>query len=296
MKRFILNRLLPIVFILLLAASLMAMAAGCKKGTETTGKTVVAVTILPQAGFVKAIAGDLVDVIVMVPPGADPHTYEVTPDQMAQLSAAKMYAKVGSPVEFELVWMDKLIAVNKSMLVVDCAKGIALITSQDPDEPGMDPHIWLSVRNAKIMVQNICDGLVQVDPANKDYYEQNCADYLGQLTQLDEELTSDLAGVKNRSFIVYHPAFGYFARDYNLKQIAVEQEGKEPNADYIVRLIEEAKADNIHVIFISPEFSTTSADVIAKEIGGQVVVIDPLAEDYISNMRHIESAMKQAMQ
>jgi zinc transport system substrate-binding protein len=296
MKRFIPTRLLPTVLMLLLAASLIAVAAGCNKGAESTGKTVVAVTILPQAGFVEAIGGDKVEVIVMVPPGADPHTYEVTPDQMTKLSQAKMYAKVGSPIEFEVTWMDKLVAVNKNMLVVDCSKGIDLITSQDPDEPGIDPHIWLSVKNAKIMVQNICDGLVQVDAANKAYYEKNCADYLDKLTQLDNELAADLSGVKNRSFIVYHPAFGYFARDYNLTQIAVEQEGKEPNADYIIRLIEEAKADNIRVIFVSPEFSTKSADVIAKEIGGQVVVVDPLAEDYISNMRNIESAMKQAMQ
>jgi zinc transport system substrate-binding protein len=280
----------------MLAASLMAVLTGCDRETAPTGKTVVAVTILPQAGFVKAIGGDKVAVVIMVPPGASPHTYEVTPDQMTQLSRAKMYAKVGSPVEFELTWMDKLIAVNKNMLVVDCSKGIDLIISQDPDEPGMDPHIWLSVKNAKIMVQNIRDGLVQVDAANKDYYEKNCADYLDQLTRLDSELAADLSGVKNRSFIVYHPAFGYFARDYNLTQIGVEQEGKEPDADYIVRLIKEARELDIRVVFVSPEYSTKSAESIAREIGGQVVVIDPLAEDFIGNMRSIESAMKQAMQ
>jgi zinc transport system substrate-binding protein len=296
MKHFIPIKLLRAVLLLLLAASLIAVTTGCKQGAVSTGKTVVAVTILPQAGFVKAIAGDKVEVIVMVPPGASPHTYEVTPDQMAQLSKAKMYAKVGSQIDFELVWMDKLIAVNKSMLVVDCAKGIQLLQSQDPDEPGMDPHIWLSVKNAKIMVQNICDGLVQVDAANKSYYEKNYADYLDKLTQLDSELTADLAGVKNRSFIVYHPAFGYFARDYDLTQIAVEQEGKEPDAEYIIRLIQEAKELDIHVVFVSPEYSSKSAETIAKEIDGQVVSIDPLAEDYINNMRAIESTMKQAMQ
>ena len=232
----------------------------------------------------------------MVPPGASPHTYEVTPDQMTRLSNARMYAKVGSPVEFELAWMDKLIAVNKSMLVVDCSQGIDLTESQDPDEPGLDPHIWLSVKNAKIMVQNICDGLVQVDAANKAYYEENCAAYLEKLTKLDTELASDLSDVSNRSFIVYHPAFGYFARDYNLKQIAVEQGGKEPDADYLVRLIEEAKENNIRVVFVSPEYSTKSAEVIAEEIGGKVVIIDPLAKDFIDNMHAIESAMKQAMQ
>ncbi len=296
MKRFVPTRLISSVLILLLAVSLIAAAAGCDRETETTGKIVVAVTILPQAGFVEAIGGDSVEVVVMVPPGASPHTYEVTPDQMTQLSNARMYAKVGSPVEFELTWMDKLIAVNPDMLVVDCSKGIELITSQDPDEPGMDPHIWVSVKNAKIMVQNICDGLVQVDAANKDYYEKNCADYLEKLTQLDNELAADLSGVRNRSFIVYHPAFGYFARDYDLTQIAVEQEGKEPDADYIIRLINEAKELDIHVVFVSPEYSTKSAETIAQEIGGQVVIIDPLAKDFINNMRAIGAAMKEAMQ
>jgi len=296
MKRFIPTRLFLIVLVLLLAATSIATAAGCDQETVTTGKTVVAVTVLPQAGFVEAIGGDKVDVVLMVPPGASPHTYEVTPDQMVQLSKARMYAKVGSPVEFELAWMDKLIAVNKAMLVVDCSRGIDLTESQDPDEPGLDPHIWLSVKNAKIMVQNICDGLAQVDAANKAYYEENCAAYLAELTVLDGELAADLSEVKNRSFIVFHPAFGYFARDYNLKQIGVEQEGKEPDADYIIRLIEEAKKSDIRVVFVSPQYSTKSAESIAKEIGGQVVIIDPLAKDFIGNMHAIESAMKQAMQ
>jgi zinc transport system substrate-binding protein len=281
--------------LLLLAALLISSITGCSKEAGTSGKVIVAVSVLPQAGFVEAIGGDKVEVVVMVPPGASPHTYEVTADQMTQLSNAKVYAKVGSPVEFELAWMDKLIALNKTMLVVDCSRGINLIASQDPDEPGLDPHIWLSLKNAKKMVQNICDGLVQVDAANKSFYEKNCADYIKELTALDESFTADLSGVTNRSFVVFHPAFGYFANDYNLTQIGVEQEGKEPDADYIVRLIEEAKGNDTKVVFVSPQYSTKSAKTIADEIGGEVVIIDPLAKEFIENMRNIESAMKQAM-
>jgi zinc transport system substrate-binding protein len=295
MKRFKTNRIISIILLLLLATTLL-MTSACESGTKDSGRLTVAVTILPQAGFVEAIGGDRVEVVVMVPPGASPHTYEVTPDQMTRLSNAKMYAKVGSPVEFELAWMDKLIAVNRSMLVVDCSKGIDLTESQDPDEPGLDAHIWLSVKNAGLMVKNIFDGLVQVDSANKAYYEKNCADYLDKLNSLDIELAADLSGVTNRSFIVFHPAFGYFARDYNLTQIAVEQEGKEPDADYIVRLIKEAREHDIRVVFVSPQYNTKSAESVAREIGGQVVIIDPLAKDFIENMHAIESAMKQAMQ
>lgn len=318
MKPLISTRLISIVLALLLAAISIVAVTGCNQKIETAGKTMVAVTILPQAGFVEAIGGDKVEVVVMVPPGASPHTYEVSPDQMTRLSNAKMYAKVGSPVEFELAWMDKLISANKEMLVIDCSQGIQLMEMDHEHEhkgegehhdennehehedehghEGTDPHIWLSIKNARVMVQNICDGLVQVDPANKAYYEKNCAEYLERLSKLDSEITKDLSGVKNRSFIVFHPAFGYFARDYNLKQIAVEQGGKEPDAQYIVRLIEEAKEHGIRVVFVSPQYSTKSAESIAKEIGGKVVIINPLAKDFIDNMQAIKSAMKQAMQ
>jgi zinc transport system substrate-binding protein len=269
----------------------------CTTQKAEAERMAVAVSIMPQADFVEAVGGDKVEVVVMVPPGADPHTYEINPDQMVKLSQAKMYAKVGSPLEFELVWLDKLIAANRGMLVVDCSKGIDLMENPDPDESGNeDPHIWLSVRNAEIMVQNICAGLAQVDPANQTYYEKNRDSYLEKLSQLDNDLAEGLATVSNRSFVVFHPAFGYFARDYDLKQIAVEQAGKEPSADYIVCLIEEAKEQDIRVVFVSAQFNTKSAEVIAREIGGKVVIIDPLAKDFISNMRNIESAMREAMQ
>jgi zinc transport system substrate-binding protein len=284
------------MMVIFLVVILALSTVSCKSGETTDTRLIAAVTVVPQADFVKAVGGDKVNVIVMVPPGASPHTYEVTPDQMTQLSKAKMYAKVGSPVEFELSWMDKLIGVNKSMLVIDCSKGIQLVESQDPDEPGLDPHIWLSIKNAKVMVQNICDGLIQVDNANKSYYEKNCSDYLEKLNKLDQEIISALSDVKNRKFMVFHPAFGYFALDYDLTQIGVEQEGKEPDADYIVRLIKEAKDQNIHVVFVSPQYNTKSAESIAREIGGQVVIIDPLGENFIENMQNIQSAMKQAMQ
>ena len=287
----------PAVLLAVCTLLLVFGVTSCTTQKAEAKRMVVAVSILPQSGFVEAVGGDKVETVVMVPPGADPHTYEVTPDQMVKLSQAKMYAKVGSPLEFELAWLDKLIAANPNMLVVDCSTGTELMANPDPDEPGNeDPHIWLSVKNAEIMVRNICAGLVQVDPANQTYYEKNRDSYLEELTQLDGDIMEGLASVSNRSFIVFHPAFGYFARDYGLTQIAVEQGGKEPSADYIVRLIEQAREQNIRVVFVSPEFDTKSAGVIAKEIGGRVVIIDPLAKDFVSNMRTVESAMREAMQ
>ena len=287
--------MLQIILALLLFTALAA-SISCGQETDSSTKIGVAVTILPQAEFVESIGGDKVSVTVMVPPGANPHTTELTPSKMTEVAEAKMYAKVGSGIEFELSYMDKIEAVNKNMLVVDCSKGIELISSVDPDEPGNDPHIWLSPNDAKIMVQNICDGLVQVDPANKDYYEQNRDAYLQKLDALDQDIRNSLANIKNRAFIVLHPSWGYFARDYDLEQIPIEIGGKEPSAQDITRIIDEAKQRNIKIIFASPQFNPQMAEVIANEIGGRVVFIDPLAKDYLTNMSTVLDELVQAME
>ncbi len=285
--------LFSVVFILVPACTSVKIAG--------SDRLVVAVSVLPQLELVQAVGGDTVEVVVMVPPGAAPHTYEVKPDQMVLLSKAVMYAKVGSGLQFELVWMDKLAKINSKMLIVDCARGIQLEEMSDDhahedyvDE--LDPHIWLSVKNAQIMVKNICRGLVEIDPGNAAYYEENRDAYLDKLSQLDRDLEQGLAGVQNRTFIVFHPAFGYFARDYGLRQVAIEQNGKEPTADYIVRLIDEARAANIKVVFVSAQFNSRSAEIIAREIGGRVAMVDPLAMDYVANMRSIEQALRGAME
>ena len=280
--------LLPLLFLML---------ASCAPASrQVEGKIGVVVTVMPQVEFVNSVGGDRVSVSAMVPPGANPHTYEVTPVQMAGVSSARMYAKVGSPIEFELTWLDKLIAQNSDMLVVDCSKGIDLIQSTDPDEPGIDPHIWTSVLNVRVMVKNICDGLTRLDPADTSYYEDNRDSYLQKLDALDADIKASLEGIANRTFIVYHPAWGYFAHDYGLTQLAIEQEGKEPKAAYMARLIDEAKQKNIKVIFVSPQYDTRSADAIAAEIGGRVVSIDAEgAKDYLDNMRKVAQAFKEAL-
>lgn len=289
-----LSRSNSVFFMLLIIFTLAASALSCGQ-EEASDKIGVVVTIQPQAEFVESVGGEKVKVTVMIPPGASPHTYEPTPSQMTEAARARMYAKVGSGVEFELAYMDKIAAINKNMLVVDCSEGIQLITSVDPDEPGMDPHIWLSPHNASIMVKNICEGLIQVDPENRAYYEMNRDTYLSKLDELDKEISYKLADVQNRAFIVFHPAWGYFARDYNLEQIAIEVGGKEPSGQDIARAIEEAKKRNIKVIFASPQFNPQSAEVIAKEIDGRVILIDALARNYITNLQAVLNEMSQAM-
>ncbi len=248
-------------------------------------KIIVGVTIAPQAEFVEAIGGDRVEVILMVPPGASPHTYEPTPQQLEKISDAVMYAKVGSGVEFELSWMGNLEDLNRGMKIVDCSKGIELISS--------DPHIWTSPKNAKIMVENIYAGLIEVDPMGQGYYEQNKINYLKKLDKVDQNIVDSVKGKQCPKFIAYHPAWGYFPRDYGLEQIAIEGEGKNPTPKGISSVITQAKENNITVIFASPQFSTSDAQTIAQEIGGKVLLIDPLAKDYIQNLEEVASALKE---
>ena len=269
------------VLVVALAAALF-IPKESGKGGEGRG-IIVVVSIPPQAEFVKRVGGEKVAVITMVPQWANPHTYEPTPAQLMNVSKAKMYVKMGSGIEFEIAWMDKIKSINENMLIVDCSNGIELLKENGK----ADPHIWLSPKNAKIIVENICKGLVQIDPANSTYYEQNKEAYLKELDALDDEISQILSKTSKTSahkFIVYHPAWSYFARDYGLEQISVEEGGKEPTPERIASIIEEAKRNNITKIFASPQFKD-KAEVIAKEIGGKVVEINPLAENYIENMR-----------
>ncbi|MGB9678141.1 MAG: metal ABC transporter solute-binding protein, Zn/Mn family, partial [Candidatus Ratteibacteria bacterium] len=170
-------------------------------GNEKIG---VFVSILPLSEFVEKIGKDMVKVSVMVPPGASPHTYEPTPSQLKELSKAKMYVMVGSGIEFEIAWMEKIISLNKKMLICDCSKGINLIEEEYGEEEdqhsphGKDPHIWLSVKNAKIMVENIYQGLIKIDPKNRKYYLKNKEEYKSQLDKLDKEILEKLKNKKNK--------------------------------------------------------------------------------------------------
>lgn len=276
-------------------AALATSALSCGQEKEVSDRIGVVVTILPQAEFAENVGGERVDISVMVPPGASPHTYEPTPSQIATLSRAEIYAKVGSGVEFELVWMDKLVNINQKMLVVDCSAGVPLQEmSGEHGHGALDPHIWMSPVNAKIMVQNICGGLGQIDPDNRAYYEQNRDAYLQKLTKLDQDIRDGLSRVTNRDFMVYHPAFGYLARDYHLTLLPIEEEGKEPTAAGLAHLITYAKEHKIRVVFASPQFNPQSAKVIAEAIEGRVVFIDPLARDYIANLRRLLRELAEA--
>jgi zinc transport system substrate-binding protein len=276
---------------ILVAVSLIYFAASIQENPND-GKIGVVVSVAPEAEFVNAVGGDKVNVTVMVPPGANPHTYEPLPEQLKDVGRAKIYVEVGTPIEFELNYMDKLKNSNPNMLVVNSSTGVNLIPNTAENEEGADPHIWVSPKNAKIMVENIYQGLVQVDPANKDYYRKNRDNYLHQLDEIDENITRSLKGKENSSILVYHPAWAYFCKDYHLKQISIESGGKEPTPREIANIVDFARKNNIKVVFVEPQYNPGSAEVIASEIGGQVVTVDDLSEKYIENLKNVEEAFE----
>lgn len=272
------------------------------------GKIGIIVTILPQVQFMERVGGSLVKVTALIPPGASPHTYEPTPGLLQEVSQAKLLAKVGSGIEFELSWMDHLVSMNPTMHVVDCSSGVELIeTGEEAEEDAeeeaegehhhgaYDPHIWLSPMNAKIMVENMYQGLVQIDPENQEYYETNKEAYFTELDALDANISQALTGTEVDKIMVYHPSWAYFCKDYGLTQIPIEAAGKEPTPQGLMSLIDQARADNITVIFASPQFSTTSAETIAAEIGGHVALVSPLEPDYLGNMARAAYAFAQGL-
>ncbi len=239
----------------------------------------VVVSILPLAEFVEQVGKDKVEVTVIVPPGADPHLFELTPVQLKKISQAQLYVEVGSGLNFELTWMDKIKLIYKDMLICNSSIGITLVDK--------DPHIWLSPRNAKTMVENISEALIKIDPLSQKYFKKNSIEYINKLDILDKEIKARLEGVKNRRFISYHPAWGYFAKEYDLIQIAIENEGKEPSAASLAHIIDQTRAFNISIILVSPQFNIKSAEVVAKEVGAQIIIADPLSMDYINNLRKL---------
>lgn len=242
----------------------------------------ITVSILPQKYFVERIGGEFVKVSVMVPPGNSPATYEPKPEQMKALAEADAYVSIGVP--FEKAWLEKIQAANPKMKMVDTTQGIE---RQVTPKGGFDPHIWLSPSLVKIQAQTIYNALVELDPAHKDAYQANLEAFLKDIDALDAEIRAILANTKTKKFIVFHPAWGYFARDYGLEMIPIEVGGQEPSAQELAKLIERAKAENIKVVFVQPEFSQEDAKTIAREIGGEVLAISPLSPDWLNNMKKV---------
>lgn len=285
------------------------------------GKIPVFVSIAPQKYFVQQIGKDRVDAQVLVQPGASPATYEPKPRQMAALSKARLYFAIGVP--FETAWLPKIAAANPGMTIVHTEAGIHKhpmaahphAEKGEPNQEGehrheqdahnhgadssvhgvLDPHIWLSPPLVKIQADAIRAALQEIDPAHRDTYQANYRQFTAALDALDADLRAMMAGKQGLEFMVFHPAWGYFARTYGLRQVSIEIEGKTPKPAQLQALIAHAREKNIRVLFVQPQFSTRSAELIAREIDGRVVFADPLAENWMANLREVADKFRSVL-
>ena len=253
----------------------------------------IVVSILPEQTFLKIIGGDKVNISLMVLAGNSPHTYEPKPSQMISVAKADLYLAID--VEFEHVWLPKFKNLNHKMHIVDIAKGVTKMHmlqvshTKDAQEThkheGKDPHIWTDPNNVRIIAHNIYNALVEADEVNIPYYKKNLETFLTTITKTDSHIKEILSTLKeNRTFMVFHPSWGYFAKAYDLKQIAVEVEGKSPKPRELVALIKEAKVKKVSAIFTQPEFSDASARIIANELHIPVVKVSPMASHWSENL------------
>ena len=274
-------------------------------GTYAFANINVIVSILPQQSFLKAIGGEKVNITLMVQPGNSPHTYEPKASQMKAISEADLYLAID--VEFEDVWFPKFQNLNPKMQVIDIAEGVPKISmhtfevksherkSHDPHAhhpEGDDPHIWTAPQNVKIIAQNIYEALIKVDAKNKTYYLYNLKIFLQDIEETHLEIKKILSSLKeSRTFMVFHPSWGYFAKAYGLKQIAVEVEGKSPKPRAMIHIIKEAREEKVNAIFTQAEFSDSAARIIAKELHIPVRKVSPLAPNWSENLLSIAKAI-----
>lgn len=281
---------------LIIVLGLLLSACSTDKKKLEDSRSTIMVSVLPQKYFVEKIAGNHFNVNVMIPPGASPVTYEPTPKQMKELSNSFVYFRIGH-IEFEKAWMKKLMSVNPDMEIVDLSKTADLIKPENEDEHehahdghhhhGIDPHIWTSPKEVKKQALLIYEFLILQAPEYKDEFQINYNSFIEEIDSLNNYITGFLKPYQNRKFLIFHPALSYFARDYDLEQISIEIDGKEPTPANIQKIIELAKKEKIKIVFVQKQFSMHNAEVIASEIDGKVVQIDPLDYNWSESIRTI---------
>ena len=264
-------------------------AVSCNNENKDDRPT-VAVTIAPEKTFVYAVCKDTVNIVTMVPSGASPESYDPTPKEMTAMSKACVYFSVGVPSEDNI-----LPSLPKSVKEVKLDEAVRKNYPDLTLGDERDPHIWLSVRRVKIMIEKICDTMCDIYGENSDIYKKNSLEYLSLLDSTDAEIRNTLASVENRGFIVYHPSFGYFADEYSLTMYALEEEGKEATAQHMKDVINLAKENKINVIFYQAENAGKQAKAFAEELeGGVAVQLDPLSDNYIENLKVMASEIAKA--
>lgn len=307
------------LFSILFVLCILLLAGPAAQAQGNGAAVNVAVGIVPEAAFVKAVAGELADVVTMIPSGYSPANYQPTAMEMQALSDAAVYFTLQMPTEQANI-LPKLRDFNPDIKIVDLQAITAsvyplLMSAEDEDHDedhdeadeeehdesadhhehtGVDPHLWLSPRRAIVMVQAIADELAALDPANAETYLANAADFIASLEALDADIREKTAALSSKSFIIYHGAYGYFSDDYGLTMIAIEIEGKQATAEELQQVIDAARENHITTVFYQAEFDDNQAATVAEEIGGTVTQVAPLSPDYIQSLEDFVNALAQS--
>ena len=302
MRRLPFFKFLPVAAALLMGLSVQLPACAAPVN--------VFVSVPPQRYFVERVGGKRVKVSVLVPAGADPHTYEPKPATMVDLARSAAWFTIGVPFEENL--LPRLVSANSNLAIVRTEEGVPRVVPPAAGNPppkgivsgeppvthgheGVDPHIWLSPRLVKQQAENILRGLIRVDPAGEKMFRANARRFQAELDAMDREMKALFAGARGRSVMVFHPSWGYLASDYGFRQVAIEVEGKEPKGADLAAVVEMAKEKRVREIFVEPQFSSRSARAIADSIGAKLVKADPLAANWADSLRKTARAFRGAL-
>ncbi|HEB49439.1 MAG TPA: ABC transporter substrate-binding protein [Desulfobulbus sp.] len=286
------TRILRSIVLLLLAMALLP--APGRAAADNPVPLSVFVSILPEVQFVKKVGNGRVRVQALVQPGQSPATYAPTPRQMAALSRAGVYFRIGVP--FEKALIPRLLDTMPGLTIVDLRTGLHLMEMENGQAGELDPHTWLDPMLVRQQARTIRDTLIDLDPAGRDTYLAGYTRFAAELDRLNDRLTRVLRPYAGRTIYVFHPAYGYFCRAYNLVQKAVAAGGRKPGARHLAQLIREARTEHARIVFVQPQFSLKTARAFADAIGARVIPLDPLAEDYLANMERMADLIAEALQ
>ena len=274
------------------------LTISCVSSTKDSDNKIITVSIAPFKYFVEEIAGNDFTVNVMVPAGADPHTYEPVPGQINKLRKSVGYISNGY-LGFEMNWLDRFYETNPAMKKLALSDFIEPLVSQQHREgghiEGADPHYWVSPKCALAIAGSVKQFLIGLNPAQKEKYESNYLQLISKIKAIDDKAMGMFSNVSVKSFMIYHPNLAYVARDYGLEEIPVEFEGKEPSPSRMRDLVDRARKDNLKTIFVQLEYDTKNAKALAEEIGAQIVLIDPLSENWQKSTTDIIEAVSKSL-
>lgn len=282
--------------IFFLSAFIMALICGMTScGKRDSSRKVIAVSIPPQAALLRSITGDTIEIVTLMPAEANPETFEVTVKNMRTLSDAPLYMKMGN-LPFEETLAERIGESNAGMKFVDVSQGVKLIYGTHAhgahSHDVADPHTWTSIPNLKIIASNMRDAVVALDPDNKEYYDANYNRLTSRLDSINADIAQRIiASAGSKSFMIWHPSLSYFARDYNLDQIAVGQDNKEMTPGELRDVHQRAANANARVMFMQQNFDSRQAQTLASALDAEIVIINPMDSDYLNQFNIITDAI-----